>query len=754
MIGQSAMNNLNDRKRVEAPDDFSLPRQFMPEERVAILLFFAVDKLYDYAVPAKMMLTVGDIVQVPFGHRTMYGVVWQQGQTDSALTRIKYITDILPLPSFRLPLLQFIKWVADYTLQPLGAVLQLVARDPSVLLGHSEEKVLSCEGNLPKKFAITQPRKRVLSSIAKGVFNSFTDLSEDANVSASVITSMIKCGVIKIEHTAIKDLFETPDTGRRHLILEKEQAIAAKALCELLKTKFSVSLLEGVTGSGKTEVYFEPLAAALDEGKQVLVLVPEITLTIQWFNRFRERFGCVPAIWHSNLSKKTRKQTWLAIANGDARVVIGARSALFLPYANLGLIIVDEEHDSSFKQEDGVIYNARDMSVVRGRAESASVVLVSATPSLETLTNVASGKYKHSILKQRVGTSVLPKIALIDMLKNPPIRGDWGKSWLSPPLVSSIDEALAHGDQSLLFLNRRGYAPLTLCAQCGYRVECNNCSAWLVQHGAARYLQCHHCGSKSSPLLECPSCNAKETMVACGPGIERIAEEVKARWPEANIVIADSESLSKDQAVRQLVEKISSGATDIIIGTQILAKGHHFPNLTLVGVIDADIGLSSWDLRASERTHQLLHQVSGRAGREEKAGSVLIQTREVQNPVMQSLVMLDSRSFVELEKQSRQILKMPPFGRLVSIIVSGKKEESVVKVVNDLSHISPIIAGVEFLGPAPAFISMLRGKYRYRLLVRGPQNYLLQNDIRRWVGKIVVPSSVKIQIDVDPYNFY
>lgn len=504
-------------------------------------------------------------------------------------------------------------------------------------------------------------------------------------------------------------------------------------------------VLDGVTGSGKTEVYFHAIAETLTAGKQVLVLLPEIALTHQWLERFEKNFGAQPALWHSKQTPASRTKIWQAAARGDARLVVGARSALFLPYANLGLIVVDEEHDPSYKQEDGVLYHARDMAVARARFEKIPVILVSATPSLETMINVEEGKYRAVHLRERFGAAGMPQVKLVDMVENPPERGDF----LSPLVRTAMAEALARGEQALLFLNRRGYAPLLLCRACGHRFECADCSAWMVVHGKNQRIECHHCGHRDPMPKECPACKAEaDKLVPCGPGVERIAEEAKTAFPDQRLAV-----LSSDEAIAaETWAQIERGEVDILVGTQMVAKGHHFPRLTFVGVVDADVGLQGADLRAGERTYQLLHQLGGRAGREEKAGTVLVQTYNPKHPIMQALVAHDRDRVMNLERDMRQQGGWPPYGQLAAILLDGVNESAVRTAGQTLARLAPQDPRIRVLGPAPAPLSKLRGQYRYRLLVKVQPGLHLQRTLKAWLGDARF-KGVRVKIDVNPYYF-
>ncbi|GEQ97614.1 hypothetical protein JCM17844_12510 [Iodidimonas gelatinilytica] len=505
-----------------------------------------------------------------------------------------------------------------------------------------------------------------------------------------------------------------------------------------------------MTGSGKTEVYFEAVAQALrHEGGQVLVMLPEIALTSQWLDRFEARFGARPVEWHSDLSPAERRRAWHGVASGSARIVVGARSALFLPFRDLRLLVVDEEHDPSFKQEEGVLYNARDMAVVRARFEACPIVLSTATPALETLLNARDGRYGHLVLAARHGAAQLPTISAIDLRSTPPETGDW----LAPPLAKAISQTLAEGEQALLFLNRRGYAPLTLCRACGVRLECPHCTAWLVEHRYKRQVQCHHCGFSMPADPDCASCGGTDSMVACGPGVERVAEEVMRRWPQARLDVMTSDTITSPAKTRELVARIEAGAADIIVGTQIITKGYHFPKLTLVGVVDADLGLRGGDLRAGERCWQQMVQVAGRAGRAERAGHVFLQTYDPTHPVTRALIEGDREAFLTREIEERERAGMPPFGRLAGVILSGPDLDAVSAAGKALARAAPMQPGISVYGPAPAPLARLRGQHRHRLLIQTARKQPIQTIVQNWISQVKLPSSVRLRIDVDPYSF-
>jgi len=642
--------------------------------------------------------------------------------------------------------------VAEYTLAKRGAVLRMAMSVPAALEPAKMRTAYLASEVAPKR--LTLERKRVFEVLDDGRARSATELSREAAVSSGVVRALAKAGSLRMVSLPAWPVPEQPDWHLPRSDLSADQRAAALRLVDrVAATKFSVTLLDGVTGSGKTEVYFEAVAKALETGRQVLVMLPEIALSAQWLERFRARFGAAPLVWHSELGHRVRRETWRAVATGEARIVVGARSALWLPFAELGLIVVDEEHDGAFKQEDGVIYHARDMAVMRARFAACSLILCSATPSLESLANVKAGRYESLRLRDRHGGAQLPDIQTVDMRDDPPPRG----AWISPPLREALTECFAAGQQAVLFLNRRGYAPLTLCRACGHRLDCPNCSAWLVAHRFTETLNCHHCGYSQRPPDACPECEAKGRMAACGPGVERVAEEATALFPDITSEIVTSDTVAGPGDAANFIARIERFEIDLVIGTQIIAKGHHFPLLTLVGVVDADLGLAGGDLRAAERTYQLLQQVGGRAGRAHHAGRMLLQTFIPDHPVMAALSSGERDAFLAREAEARELHGQPPSGRLAAVILSGRNEASVVNTARALARIArgnmPGKDAMEILGPAPAPLALLRGHYRYRLLVKCNRAHLPQPWLRRWLDALDAPSRVSVRVDVDPYNF-
>jgi primosomal protein N' (replication factor Y) len=724
--------------------------------RVRVLLPLPLAGAYDYRVPpAAAQARPGDFVVAPLNNREMIGVVWdgEAGSPEPPLpdARLKPIVQTMPVPPMTASLRRFIDWVASYTLSPPGAVLRMAMSVPAALEPPPDLPgwTLAPPGG-NRQPRITPERRRVLDAMAPGEVYAGARLAEAAGVSPGVLRGMADNGLLRPAILPRASRFARPDPDHPGPALSEAQAEAAAELRKRVAAQeFGVTLLAGVTGSGKTEVYLDAVAECLRQGRQALVMLPEIALSAQWLDRFRKRFGVEPALWHSEVGSRTRRDTWRAVAEGEAPVVIGARSALFLPFPDLGLVIVDEEHETAFKQEDGVVYHARDMAVVRARLAGAACVLVSATPSLETLNNVESGRYAALRLPRRHGGAGLPTVETIDLRAKPPERG----RFLSPVLIEAVEQTLGRGEQAMLFLNRRGYAPLTLCRHCGHRMRCPNCTAWLVEHRAQRRLQCHHCGHAEAPPAECPECATPNCLTPVGPGVERIQEEAAVLWPGARRLVMASDTMPGPAAAAEAARAIQDREVDLIVGTQIVAKGWHFPHLTLVGVVDADLGLAGGDLRAAERTVQLLHQVAGRAGRAEAPGRVLLQSFSPDHPVMQALVSGDLDAFMAEEASTRRPGGWPPFGRLAALIVSAEEEREADRTARDLGQAAPRFDGVEVLGPAPAPLALLRGRFRRRLLLKTRRDVAVQPVLREWLSRVAVPGHVRVQVDVDPVGF-
>ena len=721
-------------------------------DRTAILIPLPVAGAYDYRVPEGMDLAPGRFVRVPLGVREVTGVVWGEAEGDVDESKLRDVAAALDIPPLPADLLRTVAWTASYTMTPPGAVLRMAMSVPEALdpprveTAYAIAPTVSSDG-----VRLTDARKRVLDFLADGRTRKAAEIARATGSGAGVVRGLVGHGLVRAVSVEPAMEIARPDWQRRGPSLTPSQESAATRLRERIAAGAAgkVTLLDGITGSGKTEVYFEAIAAALARGRQVLVLLPEIALTVDWLRRFENRFGAPPLHWHSDVTGARRRDTWRAVSTGRARVVVGARSALFLPFPDLGLIVVDEEHDGSFKQEDGVIYNARDIAIVRARHAACPVVLASATPTLETVVNVERGRYERIVLPERFGGSAMPGIAAIDM------RGESlpPQTWLSPSLREAVTRTLDAGEQALLFLNRRGYAPLTLCRACGHRIECPNCSAWLVDHRLTRRLQCHHCGFAARPPKTCSKCEADDAFVACGPGVERLSEEAAEAFPGARTALMSSDALRSAAAAEELIAGIRRHDYDIVIGTQLVAKGHNFPDLTLVGVVDADLGLDGGDLRAAERSFQVLHQVAGRAGRAARPGHALIQTYNPDHPVMAALVAGDRDGFLASEARARESHGMPPFGRLAGIVVSGRDEPAVDAACRALGRAAPRGGETSVLGPAPAPLALVRGRHRRRFLVKAPQGVRIQPAIERWLRQVPLRRGIRIHVDIDPYTF-
>lgn len=721
--------------------------------RVPVLVPMAFENTFDYLVGPAVDVGPGEFVLIPFGPQVRIGIVWDEPQGPQKPVdpkKLKPISALIDVPPLPVSSLRFAEWIARYTLSPLGMVARMMMGAQSAFEPEKPRSGVRIVPGAALPPRMTPTRQKAIEIAGDGQIRAKSELAREAGCSTAVVDGLVQAGVL-VEVMIPERTYPVPDPGHVTIAFSEAQEVAVHALKSAVDAaNFSVTLLDGVTGSGKTEVYFEAVAAALAAGRQVLIMLPEIALTSQFTSRFEARFGCRPVEWHSALSSAERGRIWKAVATGKVRCVVGARSGLFLPYPDLGMIVIDEEHDGGFKQDDRVHYQARDMAVVRGSLGKFPVVLASATPSIESHVNARTGKYRHIVLPGRFSGVELPEIQPIDLRSDPPEPG----KWLSPRLVSALAETLAEGRQSLLFLNRRGYAPLTLCRSCGNRIECPQCSAWLVEHRFRKRLNCHHCGF-SLPIPEkCPSCGAEGSLVACGPGVERISEEVAERFPEARTVLLSSDLIPTLTEMRQIIESIEAGEADIIIGTQIVAKGHHFPDLATVGIVDGDLGLGQADPRAGERTFQLLHQVTGRAGREALRGRGLVQTHMPDHPVMQAIISGDREAFLEREIRQRQVGMLPPFGRLAAIIVTAKQKELAEGYAREMARAAPQSNAISVLGPAEAPLAVIRGRHRWRLLVKAPREIDLQGYMRAWMDQVpVIKGDIRVTIDIDPYSF-
>jgi primosomal protein N' (replication factor Y) (superfamily II helicase) len=728
----------------------------MAKRVVDVLVPVALDRAYSYRVPENLDLAPGDIVSVPLGARgDTTAVVWADNPKPNPRldNRLKDVEEKLAYPPLRPELRSFVDWVANYTVSSRGMVLRMCLRMGEHLGAERERAGVRLIGAEPTR--MTSARARVLKLLGDGMARGKSEAAREAGVSAGVIDGLIDEGTLLTVVLPPELVAEKPDPDFASSEFTPAQSAAAAALkAAVAAGGYSVMLIDGVTGSGKTEVYFEAVADTIRAGRQSLILMPEIALTAQFLDRFAARFGTRPAEWHSELSPRRRARTWKAVADGEVSVVVGARSALFLPYADLGLVVVDEEHDPAYKQEDGVHYHARDMAVVRGHIAKIPVVLSSATPSIETEVNARRGRYRRLTLPERFGGARLPAVEAIDLRHAPPPPG----RFISPLLAEAVQTALERKEQALLFLNRRGYAPLTLCRACGFRFSCPNCDAWLVDHRFRRQLVCHHCGFAMPHPRECPHCKAPDSYVAVGPGVERLEEEVCALFPSARVLVLSSDLVATVERLREELAEVAAGHFDIVIGTQLVAKGHHFPMLNLVGVVDADLGLSNGDPRAAERTFQLLHQVVGRAGRDAGTGHGFLQTHQPEHPVMRALIAQDREAFYSAEIDLRDKAHYPPFGRLASIVVSGPDKNDAAGYARALARAAPAVdlldGEVRVLGPAEAPLALVRGRYRFRLLLRAPRGFDLSAYLRNWLKAAPKKhGSIKLDIDIDPQSF-
>jgi primosomal protein N' (replication factor Y) len=703
----------------------------------------------DYRVPESMHVEPGSVVVAPLGPRQLLGVAWEAERlptNEVPDSRLRPLAGVMEVPPIAAPLRRLCEWTADYYLAPLASVLRMVLPSSAALEGSRQLTEYRPTGLAPER--LTPQREKALAGI-EGRQGTIRELADHAGVSDTVMRGLVSTGALEAVAVDADRPLACPDPDFAPPDLNSDQRDAAASLSTAIGKGFDPVVLDGVTGSGKTEVYFEAIAECLRQGKQALVLLPEIALTEPFLKRFEARFGCQPVAWHSDLRSSQRRRAWRGIASGEAAVTVGARSALFLPYPNLGLIVVDEAHEPSFKQEEGVQYHARDTAVMRAKFENIPVILSSATPAIESRHMVEIGRYREVGLPERFAGASMPDLAAIDLTQDPPPRGHW----LAPQLVAEIEANLGRGEQSLLFLNRRGFAPLTLCRHCGHRFQCPNCTAWMVEHRLMHRLACHHCGHVMPPPKACPECGEEDSLVACGPGVERIADEVAELFPDARTAIVTSDTIWSPLRAAEFVGAMEAGAIDIVVGTQLVTKGYHFPNLTLVGVVDADLGLAGGDLRAAERSVQQIQQVAGRAGRGDKPGRVFVQTHDPDAPVIAALVKGDAAGFYAAETEARREAAMPPFGRLAAIVISAEDAGEAEAVARRIGHAAPEVEGMAVFGPAPAPLAMLRGRHRQRILVHAKRSLDVQDVIRDWLAAIDWSVKVRVSVDVDPYSF-
>ena len=722
---------------------------------IAQVLFpVSVPEAFDYEIPEGMKLSKGDFVYAPLGKQIKLGVIWgfKESRPEGRRGNLKQIAERKSCRALNLEIIKFVNWTARYNCALQGQVLRMVLRsykalDPSpVVTFYRKVKIERPAG-------LSAARKNVLDLGDEFWPARASDLAKAAGVSVSVVRTMAGVsGLLEKYGAPLDPPFEipNPENGVRKFELTPRQQEAGEALASLVRRrKFSICLLDGVTGSGKTEVYLEAAIEALKQGGQVLILVPEIALTQAGLKRFTQAFGAEPAQWHSQMGEAARRRVWRECASGRAKLVIGARSALFLPFADLGLIVVDEEHDGSYKQEEGVIYNARDMAIVRAKFCGATIVLASATPSLESLTNARTGRYVHIVLPERPGTAVLPKIDLVDLKDHKLASG----KLLAQPLIDAVNGALERGEQAMLYLNRRGYAPLIICRACGERLKSPDTDSWLVEHKRTGRAVCHHTGFSMPMPTACPECKTEGGLHPVGPGVERVAEEAGALFPEARLEVLSSDTANNPERIRHLMEKMQAGDIDILVGTQMVVKGHNFPHLTFVGVVDGDLGLTGGDLRAGERTYQTLVQVAGRAGRADKPGHALIQTHMPEHEALQALADGDREGFISAELSMRELLGLPPYGKLAAVIISAPDARKADEFARKFLAKAPRAEGIDILGPSEAPIAILRGRHRRRFLIKAEMKVNLSAYMQVWKSRLRPPNKTKLQIDIDPQGF-
>ncbi|AKS45256.1 replication restart DNA helicase PriA [Octadecabacter temperatus] len=721
-------------------------------ELVGVLTAQPLNRVLDYKAP-EGGCHLGAFVEVPLGPRKVLGVVWGNGKGDWDIKKVRSVIRVLDVAPMADEMRQFLQKAADYTLTPMNAMLRLATRAPGLGDAPSMRKVYRLGSVEPDR--MTEARTKVLDVLREygGLAFTLKEVADTAGVTSSVVKGLVKLGAVS-EEDSPRDLPYPrldPDYGSKELT--EDQTAGAMVLREAVRSgKYGTTLLKGVTGSGKTEVYLEAVAECLRAGRQALVLLPEIALTSEFITRVQARFGMKPAEWHSGVTMTERRRCWRMVGQGDAQLIVGARSALFLPYRDLGLVVVDEEHDTSYKQEDGVLYNARDMTVLRASLNSAQVVLASATPSLESWANVEAGKYARVTLASRYGDAVLPEMSAIDMR----VEDLPGGRWVSPSLQKMVESRLEKGEQSLLFLNRRGYAPVTICRACGHQIGCDDCDATMVEHRFLKRLMCHQCGETKPMPTVCPSCQAEDKLAPVGPGVERMAEEAQALFPDAKIAVLSSDLYGSARALKEHIESIARGEADVIVGTQLVAKGHNFPKLTLVGVIDADLGLQGSDLRAAERTFQLMRQVAGRAGRAEIAGEAVLQTFQPEHPVIRAILGGDEEAFWAAEAGERKAAGVPPYGRMAGIVLSSTNVQEVFDLGTEMARMDGPLRkiGAQVFGPAPAPIARIRGRHRVRLLVKAEKSAPLQQALAAWAGQFKLRGELRMAIDIDPQSFY
>ena len=717
----------------------------MPEDGaiISVALPFNVASIFHYS--HSHAIEPGTYVRVPLGNKTVTAITWEDVPCDLELSKLKPITACFDLPIMQPSLRRTLEKTALYNCASLGNCLKLALPCPTIDQKKKTIVQYVTSPTIGKNVTLTPKRQKILTICSDDTLpRTRADLIE-AGCSIAVINSLVAAGALMKQDVSY-------DYSRNHKLRPKppifteKQQVALQRIAQEMTTASPRIVLDGATGSGKTEIYFQQVEAVLQAGRQALILLPEIALSLQIIKRAAARFGIEPTLWHSSMTPAARQQALLHIIHGGASLIIGARSALFLPYKDLALIVVDEAHDASYKQDDGVMYHGRDMAVLRATQEQIPIILATATPSCETVENINNGRYSCITLERRRTQAELPLIHLVAMQQETLPK----HHFVSRTVIDAVKTTLDMGKQSLLFLNRRGYAPLMLCRTCGYHHQCPHCSSWLVYHESRNMMQCHHCGFHDGVPTACPECQAtKDHLILCGPGVERVYAEVKQHFSDARIEVLSGDT----KGLAKLMTAMQRGDIDIAIGTQLLAKGHHFPHLETVGIIDADAGLAGSDMRAAEKSYQLLHQLAGRAGREKTRGNVYMQTYQSEHPMMQALQHWDRDTFITTELENRKQALMPPYGRLAALIIEGKDERLAANIASHLHQHKPQYHDVLVLGPAPAPMYKLRNKYRHRFLVRAPKAVDVQRIMLNWKALVRVPNSITVKIDIDPINF-
>lgn len=719
-----------------------------------ILLPIIFDKSFSYYVNDAFNIEVGDVVLVNFMNRNCYGIVTKvEEELEKSNFKMKTILAKDDELKISPNLIKLIEFAASYNLAPKGLFLKLaISILNSSKIKENSQVFCKINKNPPQNVKITPKRQEIIDLFGKKSEILLSEIVNLAKTSSSTVNSLVKNGILTKEIKKIAQKREKFPEIEPNLFKLKELSSDQQNAADFLNKKIaqnqhSVTLVDGVTGSGKTEIYFNVISKILKEKSgQILILLPEIILVNQLIKRFENIFNFKPQIWHSKINNNQKRDIFYALNNGEIEILISTRSAIFLPFSNLKLIIIDEEHEASFKQEDIVNYHGRDMAIARAKFENIPVILSSATPSLETFVNAKSGKYEHLILKSKFFNNKKTQIELVDMKNSDLEKG----CFISKELEKEMQNCLENKKQILLFLNRRGYAPLTLCKSCGHKISCKDCSSYMSYHQSLNKLICHHCGSESKFNIACENCEEEDSFVTLGAGVERIHEEVKSLFPLSKTALMTSDSLNNQEESTKIIEKIINNEVDVIIGTQIIAKGHHFPNLSLVGIIDGDSSFNNANLRAGEKSFQLLTQVIGRAGREKHPAKIFLQSYNINNLVFKYIIEQNRDDFFNLEIQNRQIMQMPPFGKMIAIIFISKNEDLAINCGKMIVSHFPNQENIEIFGPAPMPISKIRKNYYYRVLVKSDKKLNIQKLINNIISSFKTPNQVRIKIDVDP----